>query len=452
MSKPRQRSLRGMLSRGMIIVQALVFAAFMLAATVPVINFMATSQGLDKTVIDDIVRSVHRAETGELVLDTTSELDRIADSYPQFWFYVVDAQSKTTGLGAIPPQIHLFSGALLHVSSADLTDFGGLDTPYALIRSRDSNIGKLWIMTAGGPPVSWQLLGIIFSNPFFIGLLILLTTVTLLTIPQLIRRSLHGLEQVAAEAEKIDVGQPGVRLSSDTVPTELDSLVRAVNAALERLDQGIERQQRFMADAAHELRTPIAILQIRLELLPNSPEQQQLLIDVARLSGMANQLLDLHRMSLAPTDFRPIDLADMVAQVLADLAPLAIAAGSEIALEAPPGTVRVEGDAPALSRALANLIQNALAHGGPGVAVTVEVREDQTIIVRDNGKGIAVEHREEIFWPFHRLAPAQEGAGLGLSLVREIIHKHGGRIFATGTEGGGACFEIALPPAPEGAV
>ncbi|MHA6730875.1 sensor histidine kinase [Devosia sp. A369] len=451
MRKRREPSLRGALSRGMIMVQALVLVAFTLVAAIAMLNLIATNQGLDDAVIEDIVRSVSRTETGALALISTPELDRVVSGFPNFWFYVVDADSKSIGQGEIPPQIRVFPGALLHVSSANLTDLGNPASPYALIRTRDSTVGKLWIMTAGGPPVSWRFLSVAFSNPFFASLLILLTTVTLLTIPLLIRRSLRGLDQVAADAEKIDVDQRGLRLSYDTVPAELNSMVRAINSALERLDQGIERQHRFMADAAHELRTPIAILQTRLELLPNTPEHQQLLIDVARLASMANQLLDLHRMSLSAADFGPIELTDLVAQVLADLAPLAIAAGSEVALDAPSGPVLIAGDAPALSRAIANLIQNALAHGGPGVAVTVEVTTDRTITVRDNGTGIAPKHHEEIFWPFHRLAPAQQGAGLGLSLVRDIIHKHGGRISVSGTEGGGACFEIVFPPAPGGA-
>src|SRR5690606_38108830 len=136
--------------------------------------------GLDDAMIEDIVRSVSRTETGALALISTPELDRVVSSFPNFWFYVVDADSKSIGLGEIPPQIRVFPGALLHVSSANLTDLGNPASPYALIRTRDSAVGKLWIMTAGGPPVSWRFLSVAFSNPFFVSLLILLTTVTLL--------------------------------------------------------------------------------------------------------------------------------------------------------------------------------------------------------------------------------------------------------------------------------
>lgn len=448
MKKLRTKSLRGSLSRGLITVQALVLVAFTLAAAIPLINIVSSNQGLDEAPIDDIIKSISRDDAGDLVITPTQDLEKITRNYPNFWFFVVDADRRTIGQGPIPDETRLTPSALLHVSSANLTDLANPQSPYALIRSRQTPLGRLWVMTAGGPPVSWRLVTIAFSNPIFVGLLLLLTTVTLLTIPQLIRRSLRGLEHVATEAERIDVDQRGLRLSLDAVPAELNTLVRAFNAALQRLDQGFEVQQRFMADAAHELRTPIAILQTRLELLPRSPEQQQLLIDVARLSSMANQLLDLHRMDLSPTAFQPIDLVDLVAQATADLAPLAIAAGSEISFEAPKGPVAIVGDAPALSRAIANLVQNALAHGGPRVAIIVEVTSDRSVRVRDNGPGIAPEHREEIFWPFHRLAPMQQGAGLGLSLVHDIVQKHGGRISVSGIAGGGACFEIFFPPPP----
>src|SRR5690606_18817742 len=135
-----------------------------------------------------------------------------------------------------------------------------------------------------------------FASPIFVALLTLMTLASFLILPVIISRQLRGVEHAAAEAERIDVAQRGIRLSSAHVPEELHSLVRAVNAALQRLDDGMERRQRFLADAAHELRTPIAILQTRVELLPPSEQRNQLMLDVARLTNLANQLLDLQRL------------------------------------------------------------------------------------------------------------------------------------------------------------
>jgi signal transduction histidine kinase len=301
-------------------------------------------------------------------------------------------------------------------------------------------------MTGGGPAVGYGVIGKAFGNPMFLGLIVLLSTATLLTIPPLIRRSLLGVEQVARDAEQIDIGQSDVRLSYDRVPVELVPLVRAFNEALDRLDSGIARQRRFLADAAHELRTPIAILQTRLESLPDGPDKRQLQRDSARLGGMANELLDLHRLALSPDSFEAVDLVDIAAQVTADLAPLAIDAGCDIEFIAPETPIHIKGDASALSRAIANLVLNAMSHGGPAVSIRVEVNSDGRVCVSDNGPGVDPEHREEIFWPFHRLSQSPNGAGLGLSLVYDIIKRHGGKVSVATAPQGGALFEISLPP------
>src|SRR5439155_15300581 len=130
-----------------------------------------------------------------------------------------------------------------------------------------------------------------------------------------------------------------------------------------RLDQGYARHKRFVADAAHELRTPIAILSTRLESLPSGPDKTRLIEDAARLATLAEQLLDIQRLDRCGHPFAPIDLVSVAQGVAADLAPLAIAAGYELALDAPTTPVEALGDAAALERALTNLVQNAIQHG-----------------------------------------------------------------------------------------
>lgn len=443
--KRRPLSLRLVLSRGLIAIQFVVLVGFTLLAAVPFLLAVAAQQGLDEGVVDDIVASVERVEDRSFYLKPTAALHQVVDAYPNFWFILIDADGNVIKQGNVPAPVNLFPQNLVHVSSANFSDFGAAKTPYAIVRARNSTIGRVWVMTGGGPAISFNVLAKAFGNPMFIGLIILLSTATLLIIPPLIRRSLAGIEQVAREAELIDIGQSDVRLPYDRVPTELVPLVRAFNEALDRLDSGIARQRRFLADAAHELRTPIAILQTRLESLPDGPDKRQLQRDSARLGGMANELLDLHRMALSPDGFETVDLVDLAAQVTADLAPLAIDAGSDIEFVAPEKPVEVKGDASALSRAIANLVHNAMAHGGPKVDIRVEVNADGRVCVSDNGPGVDLEHREEIFWPFHRLSQSPHGAGLGLSLVRDIIKHHGGKISVTTAPQGGALFEISLP-------
>lgn len=445
MKKHRPLSLRNVLSRGLITIQSLVLVGFALLAVVPFMLIVSAQQNLDEEIIDDIVASVVRAEDESFLLRPSGDLTKAFGAYPDLWFIVVDATGHQLKHGDVPAPVTLFPQSLVHVSSANLSDFGDAKSPYAIVRARNSDVGRLWVMTGGGPTLGLRILGKAFGNPMFIGLLVLLSGTTLLVIPPLIRRSLVGVERVAREAEMIDVTKTTVRLSYDGVPTELVPLVRAFNEALDRLDGGIKRQQRFMADAAHELRTPIAILQTRLESLADGPEKRQLQRDTARLAGMANELLDLQRLAQSPDSFQPVDLVEMAAQVTADLAPLAIDAGNDIEFVAPEQAVVVRGDNSALSRAVANLVHNAMAHGGPKVAIRVEVTENGFIAVSDNGPGVDPEHREEIFWPFHRLSQSPTGAGLGLSLVSDIVRRHGGRISVGTSPQGGALFEISLP-------
>lgn len=443
--KNRPLSLRRVLSRGLIIIQIAVLVGFTLVAAVPFLLAVSAQQGLDEGVVDDIVRSVQRVEDGSFALQPTADLQEVVDAYPDFWFIMVDADGNIVRRGNVPAPVDLFPRNLVHVSSANFTDFGDSKSPYAIVRTRNSSMGRLWVMTGGGPAVSFSVVAKAFGNPMFVGLIVLLSTATVLVIPRLIRRSLLGVEQVARDAEQIDIGQSDVRLSYDRVPVELVPLVRAFNEALDRLDSGIARQRRFLADAAHELRTPIAILQTRLDTLPDGPDKRQLQRDSARLGGMANELLDLHRLALSPDSFETVDLVDIAAQVTADLAPLAIDAGCDIEFIGPEKPVTAKGDASSLSRAIANLVLNAMSHGGPQVNIRVEVNADGRICVSDNGPGVDPEHREEIFWPFHRLSQSPNGAGLGLSLVYDIIKRHGGKVSVATAPQGGALFEISLP-------
>jgi signal transduction histidine kinase len=276
----------------------------------------------------------------------------------------------------------------------------------------------------------------------------LMTLATLFATPTVVRRVLARLGEVAGQAEQIHVDRRGTRLSIERVPSEVIPLVRAVNDALGRLDEGYERQQRFLLDAAHELRTPIAILQTRLESLPDGTQKTRLLEDGARLATLAEQLLDLQRLN--PQNGAAGTMIDLVAvarRVAVDLAPLAIAAGYELSFDSEAERFAVIGDQGALERAVANLVQNAIEHGGRRGAITIAVGRGGTIDVSDEGEGMPVEFRERIFEPFHRLQPRARGAGLGLNLARSIVQRHGGDIAALAASRGGACFRITLPAA-----
>jgi signal transduction histidine kinase len=300
---------------------------------------------------------------------------------------------------------------------------------------------------AGHPvPATKVLRGTLFVVEYAIlPNLVLMTLTTLVAIPIVVRRALARLGDVAKQATEIDVDRRGTRLSVDGVPSEVSALVKAVNDALGRLDEGYERQERFLADAAHELRTPIAILQTRLDSLTDSPEKTRLLEAVARLATVAEELLDLQRLKQRRGSFSRVDLVAIGRCVAIELAPLAIGAGYELVFDPDSEHVVVMGDELALQRALTNLVQNAIEHGGRRGAITIGVGSAGVLQVSDEGPGIPIAQRCRIFEPFHRLQAHPRGAGLGLNLVWEIVRQHNGSIAVVDAPSGGACLRIRLP-------
>jgi len=321
--------------------------------------------------------------------------------------------------------------------------------PTARIKRLNSAAGTVQIMTGPGGQLSAQQLAkaaLLTLAAFGLPIAGLMALATLLATPLVVRRATRGLDRAATDAARIDVDQHGVRLPMEDVPAEAKPLVIAVNAALARLDEGYARRQRFLLDAAHELRTPLAILQARLEGLAECPQRTQLLGDVARLVTLAEQMLDAERLRQRGATFASVDLVALARQVAADLAPLAISAGYELELqEDTTQPMWINGDRLSLERVLANLVQNAIQHGGRHGRIALRVSAPLTVEVADQGEGIPVKDRERIFEPFHRLGTMSAGTGLGLHLVREIVQQHGARVCVRDEPGGGACFRIDFP-------
>lgn len=256
----------------------------------------------------------------------------------------------------------------------------------------------------------------------------------------------RALEPITADAVGIGPDDPARRLDESKAPRELRPLIRAFNAALDRLESELGRRRRFIADAAHELRTPLAVISLQVESLAEESGKLNLRRGVSRLTNIVAQMLHLERLSLAGQRHLPLDLVGVTRDVIADLAPLAIAQGRDLSLDAPATPVKVTGDAQAIARALTNLIGNALAHGGG--AINVAVGTDRNIDVADDGPGVPVDLRPRLFEPFARGDPSGDGCGLGLHLTREIMHAHGGTVRLLPTVGG-TTFALAFPPPVE---
>lgn len=238
----------------------------------------------------------------------------------------------------------------------------------------------------------------------------------------------RAIRPITAEAAALSPQEPDRRLDEDKAPRELLPLVRAFNATLDRLAAELVRRKRFITDVAHELRTPLAVVSLRVEAIEEESAKRDLRRGVGRLTHLVAQMLDLERLSLSNHQRRPVDLGATARDVLADLAPMAIKAGYEVSLDAPDTPVTVVGDEQAISRAVTNLISNAITHGGGSGQIRVTVRPDCAIDVRDDGPGIPPELVQNLFEPFSRGASNADGCGLGLHLTREIMRAHGGAV------------------------
>lgn len=392
----------------------------------------------DESITPIIAEAIVRGSDGRLAVHVTPSLAALRTESPALWFVVEDDAGRNVQFGQVPAQYAAFTSVLPNLSYGHIRDRFPPHALSAVIRREASPIGPLTIMGHGKltePSFTVLMASSVAALPIFL----LMGLVPLIAIPWIVRRSLAGVTRIAQEAERIDAGRRGVRLTEKQVPAEIAPLVRAVNDALGRLDDGYERQRRFIASAAHELRTPIAILRVKVDAA-QEPSTRRLGRDIERLANLTEQMLDIQRLDTDWHD-RQIDLVALVRRVAGDLAPLLIAAGHSI-------EVRVEhaqpicGDASAIERVVTNLVQNAIDHGGRHVTVRVL---GPTFEVEDDGPGIPPDERTRVFEPFHRLRPRSAGSGLGLHLVQQVVEHHGGHVSILGAPGGGTIARVEFP-------
>ncbi|MBL8700110.1 MAG: hypothetical protein JNK67_17150 [Alphaproteobacteria bacterium] len=272
----------------------------------------------------------------------------------------------------------------------------------------------------------------------------LLFLVSLLTI----QAELRPIEHVAAVAETIGPHSLGVRLPDRFIPREVMPLIETVNEALDRLERTLQAQREFTADAAHELKTPLAVLRAQLDAMARDATTDALRADVDAMSRLVTQLLRLAEADqLAVPPEARCDLAAVARDVTAAIAPLALARNRSLDLDGAEAPVWVRGLAGPLAQALRNLVENALRHTAEGTVVAVAVAADGTLSVRDHGPGIAEADVPNLFRRFWRKARHEGGgAGLGLAITAKIVEAHGGRIAVESPADGGARFVIALEP------
>jgi signal transduction histidine kinase len=278
-----------------------------------------------------------------------------------------------------------------------------------------------------------------------IPILLLLLVIDIL----IFRRALEPVWRASKTAQTIGPARTDVRLPTEPMPREILPLVRAVNEALDRLEQGFRTQREFTADAAHELRTPLTVLRARVDTLDNPVVREALREDIAGMSRIVSQLLDIAELESFVVDpAEKADLHSICAEVAAFIAPLALAQGKTIALTGTRGPVWIKGNPETLFRAIRNLAENAINHTPQGTLVEIDVAENGTVRVLDDGPGIPENEREVIFRRFWRRDRRRPGsAGLGLSIVSRIVEAHAGSITVENRTEGGAAFALHFAPA-----
>lgn len=449
MKRHKTNRLERKLTYRMVQVQILALMLFFGACVFPLVVYpifkeLGDAKTLDTTITEQFAQSLRSADGHTIMVAPNARLQQLIAEFPDIWFHASTKSGASIVMGAVPLIYREVAEKSWGFESFDVRTLnsgkGGMG-----LRTQESPIGTVRVMTGNGPVVSaaniigW-LLGALGG-----GIAVTVAIVSAVVIPVVVRREMRGLKAAAAQARLIHSHARGARLSLDDVPDEVAPLVLSVNDALSRLDQSYVARERFLADSAHELRTPIAIMQTRIEAEDSFPAQTKLLVDVARLSILADQLLDLQRMDLTGTNFGAVDLNEVASEVVGDLAPLASAAGYELSLIAAADRVIVDGDIGSLVRAVTNIVQNAIAYGGQHGEILVQVDRNGSIAISDKGPGIPAHERDRVLEPFYRITHTTRGTGLGLNLVDMIIRRHQGHLSLGDSASGGAMFVISLP-------
>ena len=269
--------------------------------------------------------------------------------------------------------------------------------------------------------------------------------------------ALKPLHSFAAQVEKVEPNNlTDMKITEEVLP-EFRQFSRSFNQMLDRLDEGFTAQRQFTGNAAHELRTPLALMQARIELFADEhpampPETAEFLTllreQTERLTQMTKTLLEMSALQSVPRSDR-IQLAPMMEEILTDLAPLAEKNGITLTCD---GDGAMTGSDGLIYRLLFNLTENAIKYNRPGGTVRLTVQEEaaQLVIrVSDTGCGIPEPYRESIFQPFFRVDKSRSreygGVGLGLSLVWAIVELHGGSVCVEDSSEAGTTIAVQLP-------
>ena len=412
------------------------------------------TENLDDTLVVQARALAGTAHDGQLpaTLVPVADDDGIAQ--------VVDASgqvvSSTPSLEGRPPVAPPPSGDAAVVRTVDDP---ALEGPFHVASVRGTDAGGDPIVVHVGAPLD----DIVDSTRILTRSLVLaVPAVTLLLaalVWALVGRTLRPVEAIRREVDGIGASGLDRRVPVPEADDEVGRLARTMNAMLDRIEDGTRRQRRFVADASHELRSPLARIRAEIEVDLEHPEgadpaatSRSVLAETIGMQHLVDDLLALARSDAgaAPARRAPVDLDDIV-----DRQARRLRADGRVEVDGTGiGAARVLGDADQLARAVGNVIDNAVRHARSTVALSVTAAGDDAVVaVSDDGPGIPPDRRAEVFERFARLDGARArdggGTGLGLAIARDVVVAHGGTIVVDPDHHPGARLVITLPLAPE---
>ncbi len=417
-----------------------VAALYIVATVVVIVVLMSRAYDTARSLSDqelvfraaDLARYVSVGANGLPRFDLPPNLTAVYDTAPGSDIFAIrDAGGRV--IAAAPPQFgDLVAGwpratvEPAHFSAQLGTESGGYDglgAVYSLLRKFIHDI--IWAVS------------LLVLAALVIGILS-------------IRSGLKSVRAVSEMAAAIGPHTMSVRLPDKGLPSEIMPLVTAVNRALDRVEQGFTIQRQFTANAAHELRTPLAIITAALDEMEGDGDLVELKADVARMNRLVEQLLRVARLDAIVLDATgTLDLNEVASSVVEIMVPWAVTRERMIAFKGSGSPVHVKGNGHEIADAIRNLVENAVVHSPPRTEVLVRTDPDGRVSVADRGPGILSEDRERIFDRFWRGKGVQcQGAGLGLAIVKQIMKGHGGTVSVENRPLGGAIFTLRFTAMP----
>ena len=300
------------------------------------------------------------------------------------------------------------------------------------------------MMTLGDPAgVRWRVLVIETAEDIALPVLPLTLLIPAATFIS-VRRALRPLAGAARQAETVNPADATQRLELKGMPRETAAFASAINRLIERVSALVQSEKIFIATAAHELRTPLAVMLLELEKIDHR-RARRLEADVKGMAECVNRLVLLARLeTLQPPEMKELDLAAVVREAVERLRPWAATHDHKIDIRVK-NPSKLRGDPVAVREALQNLIENAVKHTPAGTSICVTVGPDKTITVEDSGPGLANEAPDQLFQPFRKGNSASAGSGLGLTIVRQAVELHRGSIqVGRSSSLGGAMFKLSF--------